>query len=118
MSEENDNLEVELEAALGDEGEGAGEGASAPEPSPETEPPKTPEAVYELVAANAERFDELGYAQIVLLRQHADGPGLIEYAKGLIEKRDRRIRRTHRVGGGSATSGSCRPRCSARWRTN
>ena len=56
VSEENDNLEVELEAALGDEGEGAGEGASAPEPSPETEPPKTPEAVYELVAANAERF--------------------------------------------------------------
>ena len=33
VSEENDNLEVELEAALGDEGEGAGEGASAPEPS-------------------------------------------------------------------------------------
>ena len=31
VSEENDNLEVELEAALGDEGEGAGEGASAPE---------------------------------------------------------------------------------------
>ena len=90
VSEENDALEVELEAALGDEGEGAGEGASAPEPSPETEPPKTPEAVYELVAANAERFDELGYAQIVLLRQHADGPGLIEYAKGLIEKRDRK----------------------------
>ena len=59
VSEENDNLEVELEAALGDEGEGAGEGASAPEPSPETEPPKTPEAVYELVAANVERFTRL-----------------------------------------------------------
>ena len=91
VSEENDALEVELEAALGDEGEGAGEGALAPEPSPETEPPKTPEAVYELVAANAERFDELGYAQIVLLRQHADGSGLIEYAKDFIEKRDRKV---------------------------
>ena len=91
VSEENDNLEVELEAALGDEGEGAGEGASAPEPSPETEPPKTPEAVYELVAANAERFGELSYGQIVLLRQHTDGQGLIEYAKDLIEKWDRKV---------------------------
>ena len=93
VSGENDNLEVELEAALGDEGEGAGEGASAPEPSPETEPPKTSQAVFDLVAANAARYSELDYNQIVLLRKHEEGEGLIEFAKGEIEKLDKKAER-------------------------
>ena len=92
-SGENDTLEVELEAALGDEGEGAGEGASAPEPSPETEPPKTSQAVFDLVAANAARYSELDYNQIVLLRKHEEGEGLIEFAKGEIEKLDKKAER-------------------------
>ena len=93
MSEENDNLEVELEAALGDEGAGVGEEASAPEPSPETEPPKTSQAVFDLVAANAARYSELDYNQIVLLRKHEEGEGLIEFAKGEIEKLDKKAER-------------------------
>ena len=68
VSEENDNLDAELEEALA--GGGAGEEASAPEPSPETEPPKTTQAVFDLVAANAVRYSELDYNQIVLLKKH------------------------------------------------
>ena len=73
VSEENDNLDAELEEAL--EGGGAGEEASAPEPSPETEPPKTTQAVFDLVAANAVRYSELDYNQIVLLGRRSGGTG-------------------------------------------
>ena len=54
---------------------------------------KTSQAVFDLVAANAARYSELDYNQIVLLRKHEEGEGLIEFAKGEIEKLDKKAER-------------------------
>ena len=49
--------------------------------------------MFDLVAANAARYSELDYNQIVLLRKHEEGEGLIEFAKGEIEKLDKKAER-------------------------
>ena len=49
------------------------------------------------------RYSELDYNQIVLLRKHEEGEGLIEFAKGEIEKLDKkaeRLRHQKRANGG------------------